>query len=197
MRQCTIDGCDQRYVARGMCRSHYNRAKRRGEVYEFPTMGHEKKPIAPRFWKHVEKTETCWNWTATKYNGYGRFKVGQSMVTAHRVSYEMANGPIPDGMQVDHMCFNHSCVNPAHLRLASPKENKENLPCARRDSSSGIRGVFWYKKSRKWVAQVRHRGVLHTAGYFDDISEAEAAAVALRKKLFTHNLVDRRGGTPA
>jgi hypothetical protein len=111
---------------------------------------------------------------------------------AHRFAYESINGPIPEGLQVDHICHNTSCVLVKHLRLATPSQNKENMAGARADSKSGIRGVRWARRQRKWYASVRQMGALHYLGYFDDIRDAEAAVIAKRNELFTHNNADRK-----
>ena len=80
--------------------------------------------LLERFWAKVVKSDACWEWTAAKSYGYGRFKVAGRMLMAHRLSWSMANdAEVPDGLEVDHMCFNHACVNPAHLRLLSRSEN--------------------------------------------------------------------------
>ena len=63
----------------------------------------------------------CWNWTAARVYGYGKFFVEGRLVRAHRYSYEQTHGQIPVGWYVDHVCKNPSCVNPAHLRAVSPK----------------------------------------------------------------------------
>lgn len=68
-----------------------------------------------RFWKKVEKTETCWIWTGCKSNGYGNLRRQGKGFLAHRVSYEMAKGVIPDELVLDHLCRNPACVNPDHL----------------------------------------------------------------------------------
>jgi len=72
--------------------------------------------------------EGCWDWPASTTNaGYGNFtvKVGSRLVThyAHRVSYEIFHGPIPYGLLVMHSCDRPVCVNPAHLRAGTQKEN--------------------------------------------------------------------------
>lgn len=72
--------------------------------------------MAGRFWAKVTKTETCWLWTAYKSNGgYGRIKISGRMVPAHRVAYELLVGPIPAGLEIDHLCRVRNCVNPDHL----------------------------------------------------------------------------------
>lgn len=77
-----------------------------------------------RFWSKVNKTDTCWIWTAYQdKNGYGRFRSGKIKVGAHRFSYELIKGPIPAGLTIDHLCRNPPCVNPAHLEAVTMKEN--------------------------------------------------------------------------
>jgi hypothetical protein len=79
-----------------------------------------KRPAYERFIEKVDKTENCWNWTASKKKkGYGQF----DETLAHRWSYEYYKGSIPDGLQIDHLCKNTSCVNPDHLEAVTLKEN--------------------------------------------------------------------------
>ena len=76
-----------------------------------------------------EPNSGCWLWTASlTEKGYGRFQVGGESRRAHRVSYELHNGAIPDNMEVCHSCDVRSCVNPAHLFLGSRRDNM--LDCA-------------------------------------------------------------------
>lgn len=80
--------------------------------------------LLERFWSKVQKTETCWVWTACRTWGYGQFSVGHNQrVRAHRYSYELLVGPIPDGLQIDHLCRNHACVRPDHLEPVTAREN--------------------------------------------------------------------------
>lgn len=75
--------------------------------------------------KYVVDEETnCWVWTASTSRGYGYIAVGgRRNARAHRVAYEMFVGPIPEGMQLDHLCRNPLCVNPAHLEPVTQQEN--------------------------------------------------------------------------
>lgn len=89
--------------------------------------GPKPKPAADRFAAKVLKGDDCWTWTgATQAGGYGRFMASSSptvLVLAHRFAYEQAHGPIADGLTIDHLCRNTSCVNPAHLEPVTREEN--------------------------------------------------------------------------
>lgn len=81
------------------------------------------------FWKHTDRRgrEECWPWVGVCDNyGYGRVQFMTSMLKAHRVSWEMANGPIPDGLIVRHKCDNPNCVNPSHLEVGTQKDNMQD-----------------------------------------------------------------------
>jgi hypothetical protein len=74
-----------------------------------------------RFWTKVDKTDDCWLWTAARNrHGYGVCWNGTSTMLAHRFAY---GHPIPDGLQIDHLCRVRHCVNPDHLELVTNREN--------------------------------------------------------------------------
>lgn len=147
--------------------------------------------IVTKFWPKVEKGPGCWEWIASKIKGHGRLCHRRKTLYAHRISYELHNGPITEGMVIDHICRNKGCVNPEHLRMVTSRENSENREGASRNSKSGIRGVYWREDAKQWLVTIHARPKTHYVGYFRELADAEAAAIAKRNELFTHNDSDR------
>lgn len=81
------------------------------------------RPPADRFWPKVDKTDTCWLWIGGHDGRYGHFWDGDHRVMAHRWSYTALVGPVPDGLELDHLCRVTMCVNPAHLEPVTHREN--------------------------------------------------------------------------
>jgi hypothetical protein len=198
-RTCTINGCDQSHRARGLCHYHYEWHRIRGLLPPKPPK--PKLTIEQRFRSNVDTSagpDGCWLWTGYRHpkSGYGHFQIrARQTIGAHRFSYELASGmfwPWFQHLQIDHRwtCPKH-CVNPAHLRPATRKQQRENLAGAQKNSRSGILGVSWSAKNHKWCAAVSHNGNQHNV-YCDTIAEAEAVVIANRNKVFTHNDRDRR-----
>jgi len=119
---CSVDGCHRGgKLTRGMCAKHYR--------YWLDHTPPADRPVAPRFarnfWDSVRKTHArgCWVFTGpTVGRGHGMW----GRVLAHRHSWSLANGPIPEGMWVLHHCDNPPCVNPMHLYLGTIRENTDD-----------------------------------------------------------------------
>jgi hypothetical protein len=83
-----------------------------------------RKTLEERFTdKYVVTPDGCWEWQAVLSRGYGQIWLHGRNQYAHRVSYEMHKAPIPSGLQIDHLCRNTRCVNPAHLEPVTAREN--------------------------------------------------------------------------
>lgn len=86
--------------------------------------------LESKFFKHTDIRESaeCWPWEGPRSpNGYGQVSCAGDKRSAHRLSYEIFNGPIPAGMVVRHVCDNPSCVNPEHLLLGSKADNSRDM----------------------------------------------------------------------
>lgn len=137
-----------------------------------------------RFWSKVRKVDECWVWTASaSHDGYGAFGVGGrkgGMVRAHRFSYSLTHGPIPDGKMVLHRCDNRRCVNPNHLFLGDAKSNGEDM--AKKDRSTHGERNPRVKLSEGEVCEMRGyysrgRGTLKDLGLRYGVAKSTAHAV--------------------
>lgn len=187
---CEVEGCGRPKTKRSWCPRHYKRWLRHGD----PTAGRISwdTPFAERFWSYVDKSGDCWIWMGYLVRGYGYTKTGDRGGYAHRFAYEMEFGPIPEGDEIDHKCRNRSCVRPSHLHAVSHRLNRENLSGATAASKSGVRGVHMDKRNGRWQVTAKSNGRRYSGGMYADLKEAEAAAIALRNKVFTNNLADRK-----
>jgi hypothetical protein len=136
MKICKIAGCRKKYLARGFCGMHYRRVRQHGSPHTvLPTgggPGRVPRPLADRFEERVNKIDGgCWEWTGcTNAGGYGLIGQGGrggKPLLAHRVSWELNHGPIPEGLQALHACDNPCCVKPEHLYLGTHEDNMRDI----------------------------------------------------------------------
>ncbi len=139
--------------------------------------------LEERFWAKVRKggPDECWPWTGTRNPaGYGSF----GSRSAHRFAYELSTGVAPGELQVGHRCHQKGCQNPRHLFVGTRSQIQANRAGAQANSTSGVRGVYWWAARRRWLAAVKLHGRMHSAGVYRTLEEADVAARAKRAEQF-------------
>lgn len=147
-------------------------------------------PLLERFWRRAGRTDdarACWEWRGYReQDEYGRITKDRKILLAHRLSWEIHNGPIPVGMAVCHRCDNPPCVNPAHLFLGSNQDNLHDRDAkGRTPRAPGIRNGMAKLTDAIVVAmrEDRGRGLTYdqlAAKY--GINRSACCAICLRQK---------------
>ena len=159
--QCICRTCGAAFNARP------STVKRGGGQFCSPSC--YQRDLPSRFWPRVNKSGPvpehrpelgpCWIWTGSRtLQGYGKLGHRYRTLLAHRVSWEIANGPITGGLWVLHECDTPPCVNPSHLRLGSPVENYEDMASRERRVNGAPRGerTGRAKLTDEAVRDIRH-----------------------------------------
>ena len=141
-KPCQFEGCNGWAWARGYCGAHYQLLKREGKLPVVRIIGD---PVA-RFHAsyEVNPTSGCWEWTGWIHpKGYGILVIGgkSKKIRAHRFSWELHFGPIPEGLDALHKCDNRKCCSPEHLFLGDTADNmRDCVSKGRHNSQIGTNG---------------------------------------------------------
>lgn len=159
---CSVDGCDRPYSCQGFCAAHYSAYHRSQDFQPAPT------PSAKdRLFSGIEKRANgCWIWTKALGGGDGRGVIyynGRQQY-AHRVSWILFRGTIPDGLYVCHRCDEPRCINPDHLFLGTQTDNMRDCSEKGRVNKKGVPGE--HNGGSKLTAEsVRHIRCLLSDGH--------------------------------
>jgi hypothetical protein len=119
---CLVAPCPNRVKGRGVCENHLKQWKRGTSSIIGPPR--KQTTDLGRLQKYVEVTGFCWLWTgAVGSSGHGRIRPHGRLLQAHRWVYELLVGPIPEGLDLDHLCRIRRCVNPDHLEPVTRQLN--------------------------------------------------------------------------
>lgn len=141
-----------------------------------------------RFWQRIKKTPSCWIWTGTRHDyGYGQIggRRDEGVKFAHRLSWEIHFGPIPEGMEVLHRCDNPPCVRPEHLFLGTKADNNADCRSKGRHGYGTSPGELnpSRKLSERQVAEIRE---LYAGGAFTQQALADRFGMSHQ---MIHNIV--------
>lgn len=132
--KCAFDKCERDAVCKGYCDKHYRRILKRGDVNDYGSRKVAEGDAIERFHQKYEINESdCWIWTGgTRPNSKGvpyprHWTDDLKSIGAHRFSFELVHGAIPQGMYVCHKCDTPLCVNPDHLFLGSHQDNMRDM----------------------------------------------------------------------
>lgn len=182
---CSVEDCPDPATARGWCGKHYQRWSVHGDPETIlrrelgPFGSHEDAYNALTEWRG-----SCLIWVGPKLpNGYGKMSAKGVRKYAHRYAWERVNGTIPEGLVVNHTCWNTRCVNVEHLEAVTVSENNSYMSGAQiNNKTSKVRNVE--KKRDKWQVRVQKNGKRYNFGVYDTIEEAAAVAEQARKEVF-------------
>ena len=147
IRICKVDGCEKPRHGATLCRMHQWRLERHGSLDDRPSLEDRRAARdAVAYEKRLVRggPDECWGWLGGKSKfGYGQIRIWGKNLVAHRVSWIIHNGPIPDGVCVLHQCDNPPCTNPRHLFLGTKVDNNSDRDAKGRTNKCWVGGVLY------------------------------------------------------
>lgn len=149
---CKVGDCEEpANGGLGWCKRHYQKYYKAGDPLAPDKYTRRGAPLRERLEAKVAKTDHCWFWLGhINGSGYGVIGVGGKARLAHRVSYEVFVGPIPDGLVIDHLCRNRACIAPTHLQPVTQEVNVRRGASTERGTHCG-NGHEFTKANTRWV----------------------------------------------
>jgi HNH endonuclease len=183
--KCCVEGCSNQVKAKGLCAAHYVRA-RRGLDLSLPLTRTGTDAERLKLKTKINIETGCWEWTASlNTNGYGQFRINGTTEQAHRASWMIFKGPIPQDdsaygtMNVLHKCDNPLCVNPEHLFLGDQSDNANDAVSKGR---WGKRGMIGEKHGRALLTEEQVRMIRASS----ESAEVLATALKVSKSAILH-----------
>lgn len=157
---CLAPGCGRPSRTRGLCKKHYRRARKAGTLDIIQPPGRSARERFQHFLGPKDPITKCVPWIGAKQStGYGVFKVDGSMILAHRLAWEFANGPIPEGLYVLHDCDHPNCCNPGHLQTGTNADNRADC-CRKGRQSKGEKHGLTLRGEKNGSAKLTEAQVL-------------------------------------
>lgn len=193
-RTCSVEGCEKKQFARSWCSTHYTRWHKLGDPLAEVSRTGVSMGLGEAFRFYMPgdpPADECWDWTGpitNTYMGYGTTTVFGKAWAAHRASYTLFRGEIPDGLLVRHDCDRPVCVNPHHLRLGTDQDNANDA----KERGRRPHGEKHYsaKLTEDDVRTIRTRHHLGDVTYVELGAEYNVAANTIKaivtRKTWTH-----------
>lgn len=176
---CSFEGCENKHHAKGFCETHYTRWWR----HEDPNKVFRFEDPEDALTHRTKWVQGCRIWTGSTTHGYGLIHIAGKTTKTHRYVWERENGPIPKGMDIDHICHNRACCRIEHLRLATRSQNASNRAGPNRTNTIP-NGRNISKRGKSWAVRMVKDGEEHYFGRYSSNEDATRVAEQKRKELF-------------
>lgn len=131
---CSVDDCERPRYGLGLCEPHYARQRPHGGLQDRRACAGDP---AQRFWPRVDTSGDCWLWAGpVNGSGYGSINVKGKILGVHVFAVILDGRSVPDGMEVDHLCYTPACVRPDHLDVVTHHENIRRATARRRTTAA-------------------------------------------------------------